>query len=34
VLWPTKEPVGQYLAASDRWRVVYTDEEFLIAVPR
>ena len=34
VLWPTKEPVGQYLAASPRWRVVYTDQEFLVAVPR
>ena len=34
VLWPTKEPVGQYLAASPHWRVVYTDQEYLIAVPR
>jgi hypothetical protein len=34
VLWPTKEAIGQYLASSPRWRVVYTDEEYLIAVPR
>ena len=34
VLWPSNEPVGQYLAASPRWRIVYTDQEFLIAVPR
>jgi hypothetical protein len=34
VLWPPKEPLGQFLAASDRWRIVYTDPEFLIAVPR
>ena len=34
VMWPTKEPVGQYLAGSPRWRVVYSDQEYLIAVPR
>lgn len=34
VLWPTSEALGQYLAASARWRIVYTDQEYLIAVPR
>ena len=34
VMWAPNEPFGQYLAASGRWRVVYTDQEFLIAVPR
>ena len=34
VLWAPSEPLGQFLAASDRWRVVYSDQEFLIAVPR
>jgi hypothetical protein len=34
VLWPTDEPLGQLLAVSPRWRVVYTDQEFLIAEPR
>lgn len=34
VVWAPNEPLGQFLAASDRWRVVYTDQEFLIAVPR
>ena len=34
VLWPTSEALGQLLAVSPRWRVVYSDQEFLIAVPR
>ena len=34
VMWAPNEPFGQYVAASDRWRVVYSDQEFLIAVPR
>ena len=34
VLWPTDEPLGQLLAVSPQWRVVYTDQEFLIAEPR
>ena len=34
VLWQTGEALGQHLAESPRWRVVYTDQEFLIAVPR
>lgn len=34
VLWPTNEALAQLLADSPRWRVVYTDQEFLIALPR
>ena len=34
VLWAVDEPLGQLLAVSPRWRVVYTDQEFLIAEPR
>jgi len=34
VLWPTKEALAQLLAVSPRWRIAYTDQEFLIAVPR
>jgi hypothetical protein len=34
VLWPANEALAQLLADSPRWRVVYTDQEFLIAVPR
>ena len=34
VLWPTNEALGQLLAASPRWRIVYSDQEFLIGVPR
>jgi hypothetical protein len=34
VMWAPNEALGQFLASSDRWRVVYTDQEFLIAVPR
>jgi hypothetical protein len=34
VLWPTNEALAQLLAESPRWRVLYTDQEFLIAVPR
>ena len=34
VLWPTEEALGQLLADSPRWHVVYSDQEFLIAVPR
>jgi hypothetical protein len=34
VLWRSAEPLGQLLAESSRWRIVYTDEEFLIAQPR
>jgi hypothetical protein len=34
VIWPTNEALAQLLADSPRWRVVYTDQEFLIAVPR
>jgi hypothetical protein len=34
VLWPVDQPLGQLLAASPNWRVVYTDQSFLIAEPR
>ena len=34
VLWATNEALGQLLAASPRWRIVYSDEMFLIAEPR
>jgi hypothetical protein len=34
VIWPTNEALAQLLADSPRWRVAYTDQEFLIAVPR
>ncbi|MEY2430956.1 MAG: hypothetical protein QOC92_681 [Acidimicrobiaceae bacterium] len=34
VIWPTSEALAQLLAESPRWRVVYTDQEFLIAQPR
>jgi hypothetical protein len=34
VLWPVDEPLGQLLAVSPRWRVVYSDQRFLIAEPR
>lgn len=34
VLWPTNEAFGQLLATSPRWQVVYSDQEFLIALPR
>jgi hypothetical protein len=34
VLWPTDESLGQLLAVSPRWKVVYSDQEFLIAQPR
>ncbi len=34
VLWPSHEATGQLLAASPRWRVVYSDQEFLVAEPR
>jgi hypothetical protein len=34
VIWPTNEALGQLLAVSPRWRVVYSDQEFLIAEPR
>ena len=34
VIWPTNEALAQLLADSPRWRVVYTDQEFLIAQPR
>jgi hypothetical protein len=34
VIWPTSEALGQLLADSPRWRVVYSDQEFLIAQPR
>ena len=30
----TDEPLGQLLATSARWRIVYSDQEFLIAQPR
>jgi hypothetical protein len=34
VIWPVEEALSQLLAESPRWRVVYSDQEFLIAVPR
>jgi hypothetical protein len=34
VLWAVDEPLGQLLAVSPRWRVVYSDQHFLIAEPR
>ena len=34
VLWPSTEPLGQLLATSPHWQVIYTDQEFLVAVPR
>jgi len=34
VLWRIDQPLGQLLAVSPRWRVVYSDQEFLIAEPR
>jgi hypothetical protein len=34
VIWPTNEALGQLLADSPRWRIVYSDQEFLIAIPR
>lgn len=34
VIWPTEQALAQLLADSPRWRVVYTDQEFLIALPR
>jgi len=34
VMWAPSDPLGQFLAASDHWRIVYSDQEFLIAVPR
>jgi hypothetical protein len=34
VLWAVDKPLGQLLAVSPQWRVVYTDEKFLIAEPR
>ena len=34
VLWPTNEALGQLVADSPRWRIVYSDQEFLIGVPR
>ncbi len=34
VLWKTSEPLGQLLAISPRWRVAYSDQEFVIAEPR
>jgi hypothetical protein len=34
VIWPTNEALAQLLAESPRWRVVYTDQEFLVAQPR
>jgi len=34
VLWPTDEPLAPLLAQAPDWRVVYSDEEYLIAQPR
>jgi hypothetical protein len=34
VLWAVDKPLGQLLAVSPQWRVVYSDEKFLIAEPR
>ncbi|MEY2421768.1 MAG: hypothetical protein QOI95_1835 [Acidimicrobiaceae bacterium] len=34
VLWSTNEALGQLLAVSPQWRIVYSDQEFLIALPR
>jgi hypothetical protein len=34
VVWPAHEALAQLLATSPRWRVVYSDQEFLVAEPR
>jgi hypothetical protein len=34
VIWPTEQALAQLIAVSPQWRVVYTDQEFLIAEPR
>lgn len=34
VLWPTDEPLAALLAQSPEWRVVYSDQEYLVAQPR
>ena len=34
VLWRSHEALGQLLADSPRWRIVYSDQEFRIAEPR
>jgi hypothetical protein len=34
VLWAVDKPLGQLLAVSPQWRVVYSDERFLVAEPR
>jgi hypothetical protein len=34
VLWAVDQPLGQLLAVSPNWRVVYSDQSFLIAEPR
>jgi hypothetical protein len=34
VIWPTNEALAQLLAESPQWRVVYTDQQFLVARPR
>jgi hypothetical protein len=34
VIWPSNEALAQLLAASPLWKVLYTDQEFLIAAPR
>jgi hypothetical protein len=34
VVWAVDQPLGQLLAVSPQWRVVYSDEKFLIAEPR
>lgn len=33
VLWEKDTPLGQLLEASDAWRVVHRDDQFLVAVP-
>jgi hypothetical protein len=34
VLWAVDQPLGQLLAVSPQWRVVYSDQSFLVAEPR
>jgi hypothetical protein len=34
VIWPSEQALSQLLAESPRWRILYSDQEFLIAVPR
>jgi hypothetical protein len=34
VVWPAHEALAQLLATSPHWRIVYSDQEFLVAEPR